>query len=503
MKNRFKAAVGMGIVGAFLLASPSARAEVGGILWQFQRGSGFEASPAIADDGTVYIGSDDDRLYAVDRDGAEIWQFAAGGDIVSSPAIGADGTVYVGSRDGGLYAVDRNGRQKWRFPADGEIVSSPGIGLDGTLYVGCDDASVYAVEDRGTSAALRWRFRTAGPVRSSPVSVSGGTLYVGSDDDHLYAIHADGNLKWRYPTGGDIRSTPAVGGDGTLYVGSDDGFLYALTDAGTEGRLKWRFETGGPVRSAPAAGTDSLVYVGSDDGFLYALRDSAPSRTLEWEFETRSPIRSSPVIGGDGRIHFIGLDGFLRALNENGTENWRVFLSESSGSPVISRDGTLYVGCEALPSSGFVRSGPLYAVETNAGGILHEAPWPMFRHDVRHTGRNTPNQAPAADAGGDREALDGQRVTLDGSGSTDPDYGIAAYRWRQTAGDPVTLEDENDALAGFVAPDISASGPLTFEITVTDNGGLTSTDAVSVSVTEDDNFCFIGAAAHGFSPYIH
>ncbi|WP_373501048.1 PQQ-binding-like beta-propeller repeat protein [Desulfococcus sp.] len=503
MKKRFRAAIGIAMIGACLAAAPPARAEVGGILWQFQRGSGFEASPALSDDGTVYIGSDDDRLYAVDRDGAEIWQFVTGGDIVSSPAVGADGTLYVGSKDGALYAVDRNGREKWRYAADGEIVSSPAIGADGTLYVCADDGFVYAVEDRDTASALRWRFRTLDAVRSSPVTVRDGTLYVGSDDDHLYAIADDGELKWRYRTGGDIRSTPAVGADGTLYVGSDDGFLYALTDAGAEGRLKWRFETGGPVRSSPTAGNRNLVYVGSDDGLLYALRDGAPSRTLEWTFETQSPIRSSPVIGGDGRIYFIGLDGLLRALDENGAEQWRVLLSESSGSPVISRDGTLYVGCEAFTGGGFVRSGPLYAVETDAGGILHEAPWPMFRHDVRHTGRNAANQGPQADAGGDQEVVDGQRVTLDGSDSTDPDYGIATFRWRQTAGDPVTLDGENDALTSFVAPEIDASGPLTFEITVTDNGGLTSTDTASVSVAEDGSFCFIDTAAHGFLPYIH
>ena len=60
------------------------------------------------------------------------WRFETGGDVDSSPAIGADGTVYVGSDDGNLYAIDpETGAEVWRFPAGGEIRSSPAVGADG------------------------------------------------------------------------------------------------------------------------------------------------------------------------------------------------------------------------------------------------------------------------------------------------------------------------------------------------------------------------------------
>ena len=35
-----------------------------------------------------------------------IWEFRTGGPVLSSPAIGSDGTVYVGSRDYRLYAIN-------------------------------------------------------------------------------------------------------------------------------------------------------------------------------------------------------------------------------------------------------------------------------------------------------------------------------------------------------------------------------------------------------------
>ena len=275
------------------------------------------------------------------------------------------------------------------------------------------------------------------------------------------------------------------------------------TDIDIDDHLKWRFDTGDPVRSSPALDDGGLVYVGSDDGFLYAIRDDGTRGVREWEFETFGAIQSSPVIGADGTIYFGSTDGFLYALDADGRETWSVQLNRVISSPVIAEDGALYIGTQGSDGTDAFQYGKIYAVETGAGGILHSAPWPMFHHDVRHTGRNTANQGPSADAGGDQNANSGERIILDGSGSTDPDYGIAAYSWRQTAGESVTISGEDEVSMSFVAPNIDSADPLTFELTVTDNGGLKSTATVSVSVEKDDSFCFIKAAAECFLPYIH
>ena len=73
------------------------------------------SSPAIGSDGTIYFGSDDGYLYALDRSGALEWRYETGLPVRSSPAIGADGTIYFGSDDGYLYALDRNGALNWRY----------------------------------------------------------------------------------------------------------------------------------------------------------------------------------------------------------------------------------------------------------------------------------------------------------------------------------------------------------------------------------------------------
>jgi hypothetical protein len=72
-------------------------------------------------------------------------QLITKGPVSSSPAIGSDGTVYVGSSDKYLYAINPNGSQKWRFLTGDAVHSSPAIGTDGTIYVGSDDGYLYAI----------------------------------------------------------------------------------------------------------------------------------------------------------------------------------------------------------------------------------------------------------------------------------------------------------------------------------------------------------------------
>ncbi len=75
----------------------------------FQTGSRVYSSPAIGSDGTIYVGSNDKKLYAINSDGTKRWEFLTGNLVYSSPAIGSDGTIYVGSDDNRLYAFFVNG----------------------------------------------------------------------------------------------------------------------------------------------------------------------------------------------------------------------------------------------------------------------------------------------------------------------------------------------------------------------------------------------------------
>ncbi len=95
------------------------------------------------------------------------------------------------------------------------------------------------------------------------------------------------------------------------------------------------------------------------------------------------------------------------------------------------------------------------------------------------------NQAPTADAGGEQTVSGGSRVTLDGSGSSDPEGGSLSYQWTLIAGPTVTLEDAGTAQASFIAPNEDTT--LRFSLSVEDEAGATDTESVNVVVTAADN----------------
>lgn len=91
------------------------------------------------------------------------------------------------------------------------------------------------------------------------------------------------------------------------------------------------------------------------------------------------------------------------------------------------------------------------------------------------------NADPTANAGDPQTVDAGVTVTLEGSGS-DSDGEITAYDWKQTDGPTVTLEVGDAGAATFTAPSVEAASELAFELTVTDDGGASASDDVTVAV---------------------
>ena len=92
---------------------------------------------------------------------------------------------------------------------------------------------------------------------------------------------------------------------------------------------------------------------------------------------------------------------------------------------------------------------------------------------------------PVADAGPDQTVQEMTVVNLSGS-ATDANGDPITYMWVQIAGTMVTLDTPDSASASFTAPDVAVGNPevLTFELTVSDPGGLSSTDSIDITVEE-------------------
>jgi eukaryotic-like serine/threonine-protein kinase len=290
------------------------------------------------------------------------WRFLTNGDVISSPTV-VGNSVFVGSGDGNMYALDRlTGAKLWSFAAGSAVSSSPAV-EGGTVYFGTYDGRFFAVDAR--TGSLRWRLSTGAVVpfpwghesgdryTSSP-SVANGLVVFGAGDGHVYAVDATtGKTRWRAATGGRVRGSPALG-NGTAFIGSFDGRVYAF-DLGT-GKLRWRYDTEGAtlqsekygfdrrsIQSSPAL-VNGVVFIGARDGFVYAL--DANSGALKWKYDHKiSWINSSPAVAG-GVLYDGSSDAqFVQALDAStGRELWRTNVGSIVwSSPAVAGD-QLFVG---------------------------------------------------------------------------------------------------------------------------------------------------------------
>ncbi len=87
-------------------------------------------------------------------------------------------------------------------------------------------------------------------------------------------------------------------------------------------------------------------------------------------------------------------------------------------------------------------------------------------------------------------------IMLSGENSVDPYLGIVKYAWKQTEGITVDLQGADTVEPTFTVPaSVSAGDRMTFQLTVTDQAGLTSTDSVDI-IFYDDNIFPVAAAGN-------
>jgi outer membrane protein assembly factor BamB len=313
-------------------------ADLGYPRWQFQTGGRVRGRPT-PDGAYLYALSDDGYLYELDRQsGKSVWRFDTHGgsvlrdgpgsgtavyDDFTSAATVSDGTVYVGSADKRLYALDaKTGLEKWHFDTEGMVRSTPAV-VDGRVFFGSRDHRVYAVDAR--TGALEWRYDTLREVVSSPL-VADGTVYIGSRASDLLALSAvTGQLRWKYFYWSSWVESSARIRNGTVYVGSSDAQQVFAIDAAT-GQRVWSADVDGSPWSTPAV-TDDRVYIGvagvlgyfiDHHGAFFAL-DRATGHVV-WRYPmhpvlgaTTYGVASSPAVG-QGLVFFGGLDGTFYAF---------------------------------------------------------------------------------------------------------------------------------------------------------------------------------------------
>ena len=248
------------------------------VKWTYDVGVAIYSSPVVDENGTVYFGTNDARLIALDAaSGKPVWTNSDARLCVESQPFVRGDRVYFGAWDGYLYCLNRkDGKMIWKKPGP------QNQSRVNTYYAPADngpaaaDAAIY-LTDRGYIAgqyALDGSYVKTLDEKCSALALSadGNALYLRRLGEPVKKIKAD--------TGADIWESKVTAGripvspmekDGVLYVCADSGRLYAL-DA-QSGAVRWEYQVTPKlyVMSGVAVAGDKIVYTTDMDGVITAI----------------------------------------------------------------------------------------------------------------------------------------------------------------------------------------------------------------------------------------
>jgi len=329
----------------------------GNTTWIFDTYGTPQGAPVIGPDGTIYI-STDLCLQAI-KDGKEIWRYMLTNDTSkpihsSTPAIADDGSVYVGSDQGrGLYCL-KNGDLNWSFDYQYPWFPSPIlIAPDGSIYFGAS-SQMTALTPSGD---LKWKATASYDITARPV-MYGNTVYfvsrnsAGNVNATLYAMDASsGKMLWKWNGAYDIVSTLAISQNGTVYFAAirsymaDGAFLYGVQN----NKTILKINIGDFTMSDTVIDSYGNIYIGStypyENGNRAKVSSFYPNGTLRWSVDVKgSPERM--VLDSAGNLYFTYNDYGIRlaAMDGDGNIRWAIGVpSDLAFEPAIGPDGTIYV----------------------------------------------------------------------------------------------------------------------------------------------------------------
>jgi outer membrane protein assembly factor BamB len=388
------------------------------VAWRFKTGDAVRSSPVISN-GTLFIGSSDANVYALDPEtGDEIWRFATGGPVVSTPTV-AGGVLYVGSTDGYVYAVSADtGDEVWRFyagypPVDAgsaaesdrprsTITASPAV-IDRVVYVTTNDFTLHAI-DAG-SGIERWHGGAQGQTVTSP-AVADGRVFVGSEfglvafDAETGAVVWDGTWFQRTEREEDEQTLVLVDeaderddvqasqerAESEAEAEAADGIItVAEYFSGEEGDYTWN------VQAAPVV-VDGLVYAvgfarakqnlegeetGRVGGVMLILEEDNGNVIGAFNFKAYDLIYTTPAVV-DGSF-YLGTDlGFVYggeySQDAGALETWGVPTERYvRSSPAVAGD-TVYAANESGTIYAFNADGGQQLWRFETGGAVRSSP---------------------------------------------------------------------------------------------------------------------------------
>lgn len=305
-------------------------------VWTAHPGRRF-TSPLQVSDNTIYAGSMDRKVYAVDiSSGDVLWSARLSGMVSGGVLLSGDTLFAATSRpEGRVYALQRpNGKQIWRKGTD--PIGAPLALVDTVLVAQTQRGEVLGMDPAG--GEIRWR-RRVGVARVAATPAGAGGLLVATTDSLFRLATADGKITHRAASPGTVVS-PWVDFGGGLVAGTTDSMVVSIEP--TTLRRTWSVQADAPVLGSPAVLGDTLFFA-SRRGTVYRINpDPNPTAreiaALDWPVTTSLSMVNRRILLG-------GADGTIRAMRTDGSEIWRVRIWRPvEVGPVPLPDGLVAIG---------------------------------------------------------------------------------------------------------------------------------------------------------------
>lgn len=345
------------------------------VIWKKDMPLGIIYGPLIGYDDNLYMGSRSvtsqigvNYFYSVHKNGDDFWTFTTETYYPNNvgPILCNDSTIFFGSRNSKIYALDFYGNEKWNVTGLPIGVMNFTISRDrsGNFYFPITDTIVVISSDGSTVRKISWNGVYLRGIMFSP---SGDTMYFKDESRQfgwtgtLQSTDLDGNINWSFSTGIINWGLPAIDNRNNIYILGRDttlaqNFLFAIS---SNGLLNWKYQIQGFNQvTAPTIDKNgniifpafvekngeqksaiiSLDYYGNEN--WTTILDLGVDIYDNW-------INHELVCDAEGKVYCGSSNGpYFYCLDSNGTILWTLDMGdlEYDSCPAIGSDGTLYIG---------------------------------------------------------------------------------------------------------------------------------------------------------------
>lgn len=237
-----------------------------------------------------------------------------------------------------------------------------------------------AIEERENRPQIVWEYSTGSRAPGPVVLAPDDSIRLHCSDGCLHGVSAAGKQLWPPASVGQPLgyAAPMVDHEGNTWISAFDGGLIHVDSNGRVQkpgryfRSRQKFNSAGIIHAG-------VLYVGSEDGYVFAIRLEPDRGVSLWNHAgdqgcTGWYIHSAPAIAEDDVVVVAGCDEQLYGFAPDGRRLWKTPLpGQLLGSPVIDREGHIYIGVSQLQRGQEAR-GMLVCIDGNSHKTRWECP---------------------------------------------------------------------------------------------------------------------------------